>query len=174
MANVPLHFSARIVDGLSTEATTVSYLLVPDTATLTLLTTALYSWTTDLDAITDGNITHISMLITPALPGGLKTSTTSTTFVASRVEQTAVLNMGNTNNVRKFGQVVPAFSSSKISAGKVNLGDTAVAAFLTLLQAAVAGGTFVNQYNQALSALIDAIISFRKRRKQLQRTSFEV
>jgi hypothetical protein len=39
---------------------------------------------------------------------------------------------------------------------------------------AVTGSSFTNTASQALAALIDAILSFRKKRKQLSRTSFEV
>lgn len=174
MANVPMHFSARIIDGLGTEATTVAYLLAPDTNTIAGVITALDSWAGYLDAVTDGAITALSVKMTPALPGGLK-GATGATWQASRVEQTAVLNFGNNTTTRKFGEVIPAFSNSLISSGKVNLLAGAITNFIGYLQGTpVTGGSFTNTASQALAALIDAILSFRKRRKQLSRTSFEV
>src|SRR5579872_817764 len=169
MANIPLHFSATIRDGLGTEATTQAYLNVPDSTALSALVGDLGTWLTDLDAVTDGLIRGTRIEITPALPGGLKTST-GATFQASRVEQTAVLNFSATGTARKEGFSIPAVSNSAIVAGKVDLANTAIQALITLLS----GGLYTNPYNQALVALLDAILSFRKKRKQLQRSSFEV
>lgn len=169
MANVPLHFSATIRDGLGTEATTTAYLNPADTTTLAVLVGDLGTWLSDLDAVTDGLIRASRIEIVPALPGGLKTST-GATFAASRVEQTGVLNFSATGTSRKEGMVIPAISNSAIVAGKVDLTNAAITALITLLTS----GPYTNPYNQALVALLDAILSFRKKRKQLQRSSFEV
>lgn len=173
MANIPLHFSATVVDGLGTEASTVSYLLVPDTATLAQLATAIGTWATDVDAVTAGAITKLGIRVTPALPGGLKAAT-GATWAASRVEQTGVLNLSNTVSAHRFGQAIPAIADSVLVAGKIDLTNAAITALISLLTAAVAGGTYTNNAQQSLLALVDALISFRKRRKQLSRTSFEV
>lgn len=169
MANVPLHFSATIRDGLGTEATSRAYLNLSDTTTLAALVSDLGTWLADLDAVTDGLIRGTRIEITPALPGGLKTAT-GATFQASRVEQTAVLNFSATGTSRKEGMEIPAVSNAAISAGKLDLTNAAIAALITLLT----NGNFTNPYNQVLVALLDAILSFRKKRKQLQRSSFEV
>ena len=179
MASIPLHFSATIVDGLGTEASTLSYLTVPDSATLAQINVALGTWLSELDAVTDGAIVKTAIRITPGFativfPTALKAAT-GTAWLNSRVEQTGVLNFGNTVSNHRFGQVIPAIADSKLLAGKINLSDAAVALLLTLLSSGTpAGGNYTNNAQQVLSALIDAILAFRKRRKQLSRTSFEV
>jgi hypothetical protein len=169
MANVPLHFSATVRDGLGTEASTTAYLNPSDTTTLAGLVADLGTWLTDLDAVTDGLIRGTRIEITPALPGGLKTAT-GATFQASRVEQSAVLNFSATGTTRKDGMVIPAVSNAAIVAGKVDLTNAAITALIALLS----GGNYTNPYNQVLVGLLDAILTFRKKRKQLQRSSFEV
>lgn len=169
MTNVPLHFSATVVDGLSTEASTIAYGLYPDSTTIAELVTALNGWVTDVDACIDGAIIRNHIELTPGLVGGIK-APTGATFVASRVEQTAVLNFSNADSPHKFGQALPSVRSALLTNGKIDLGDTAMAALIALLTS----GAFTNTAQQALVALVDAIVAFRKRRKQLQRTSYEV
>jgi hypothetical protein len=169
MANIPLHFSARIVDGLGTEATTTAYLSPADTTTLADLVTSLGTWLTNVDAVTDGLIRDTRIEIKPGLPGGLKTAT-GATFQASRVEQTGTLNFSVAGSTRKDGVVIPAISNSAIVSGKLDLTNAAIQALITLLT----NGNYTNPYNQVIVGLLDAILSFRKKRKQLQRSSFEV
>jgi len=169
MANIPLNFSATVVDGLSTEASTLAYAEYADTTTLADVITDLNSWVADVDACIDGAIKANHIRITPAVLGTHK-SPTGATFVASRVEQTAVLNFANGTTSRKYGQALPSVRSDLLTAGKIDLTDAAISALITLLTS----GAFTNAAQQALTALVDAIIAFRKRRKQLSRTSFEI
>jgi hypothetical protein len=101
---------------------------------------------------------------------GTHKAPTGATFVASRVEQTGVLNFSNTATSRRYGQALPSIRSNLLTAGKIDLKDAALAALVALLTS----GPFTNAAQQVLAALVDAIIAFRKRRKQLQRTSFEL
>lgn len=169
MANVAAHYSLTIRDGLGVEASTVAYVVVPDTTTLAGIAAAAGTWALDVDATIDGAITGLRVELAPALPGGLKAAT-GATWAASRVEQTGVLNFKNATTKYRFGMPLPSIRSDVISTGKIDLTDTAIAALITLLTS----GAFSNTAQQALTALVDAIISFRKRRKQLQRSSFEV
>ena len=171
LANVTGHYSATIVDGLGTKAPAVAYFNLVDTTTLATLKTDLDAWATALDATTDGVIESVRINISPALTSGLGTmSDKGAAFTASRVEQTAVINFGNTVTPHKSGFAIPAIKAAAITAGKLVLTDTDVAALISLLD----GGSFTNQAAQVLSGVIDAILSFRKRRKQLSRTSFEL
>ena len=169
MADVPLNFSATVVDGLGTEASTLAYLNMADTTTLATLITDLAAWVAAVDATIDGAIISNHIRIVPPVTGTHK-SPTGPTFVASRVEQTAVLNFSNATTSRKYGQVLPSVRSDLLTAGKIDLTDTAIAALIALLTS----GAFTNAASQALAALVDAIIAFRKRRKQLSRTSFKL
>lgn len=171
MANVLLHFSATLVDGLGTKASSVAYLNLADTTTLATLITDLGDYASALDGATDAVIEGVRIEITPALPSGLGTAgDKGSAFTASRVEQTAVVNFGNATTPHKWGFAIPAVKAAALSAGKLVLTDTGIAALTTLLS----GGAYTNNAAQVLNSIIDAIVSFRKRRKQLSRTSFEV
>jgi hypothetical protein len=171
MPTVPLHFSATIVDGLGTKASAIAYLAPDDTATLATMRTDLDAWLAALDGVTDGVITGARIELTPQLPGGLGTMTSKgAAFTNSRVEQTAVINMKNATTSQKSGQAIPAFSDAAIAGGKVDLTNAAVGVIIALL----GGGTYTNAATQVLTGVVDAILAFRKRRKELQRSSFEV
>lgn len=173
MANIAGHFSASVVDGLGTEASTVAYFSVPEGTTLTALNAALDAWTIGVGSCLDAQVTKNSIRLTPGVTAGY-TAPTGATFAASRVEQTAVLNLSNSVSPHRFGLALPGVSDSVISNGKLVIASGVVNTLIGILTAAVAGGNYTNNAQQNLVALIDAIISFRKRRKQLSRTSFEV
>ena len=168
MATVQANFSATVVDGLGTEASTLAYVDYADTVTLAELITDLNTWVADVDACIDGAIKANHIRVTPLVIGTHKPAS-GATFVASRVEQTAVLNFSNGTTSKKYGQVLPSVRSDLLTTGKIDLTDTALQALIALLTS----GAFTNAAAQALVALIDAIVAFRKRRKQLQRTSID-
>jgi hypothetical protein len=85
-----------------------------------------------------------------------------------------VINFTNAINRHRWGEAIPSVADSKIVAGKFDLTDAAVAAFMALMTGALAGGTYTNPYLQALVGVKDAILSFREHRRQLQRSSFEL
>jgi hypothetical protein len=147
----------------------LAYASYVDTTTLATLVADLASWVADLDAVIDGAIIGNHIKINVPVTGTHKAAT-GATFVASRVEQTAVINFSNSVTPHKYGQVIPSVRSDLLTTGKIDLTDTAMAALIALLKS----GAFTNAAQQALVTVIDAIVSFRKRRKQLSRTSFEV
>lgn len=163
------HYSATIVDELGTEASTVAYIDVDPTTTLTALATAIGAWAADLDPVIGGQITGLRLVVAVPVPGGLKTTPDS----GSRVEQTAVLNFGAGTNPHRYGVAVPSISDGKIVAGKINILDTDVAALIDLLKTAATAIGFTNQAGQEFTRAVDAVLSFRKRRRQLARSSFE-
>lgn len=171
MANtVPATFSFTIVDELGTKATQLEYALVDPAITVTQLEGQYNTIGLALDNIIDGQILGGKIAIEQGVPSGAKTAVTA----GARVEQTAVLNFSATGTPLKFGEAVPSISSSKIVGGKLDLTDTDVMTFFGLL---VTSGLSVLDWTsnnrQNLAALLDAILSFRKRRKQLSRSSFE-
>lgn len=170
MANVPLHFTASLRDGLDTLAKITSYLLVPDSSGIAQVMTDLATWAAAVDACIDGAIVEVAARFSPSLPGGLK-GATGATWQASRVEQTSTINFSGTGSDRRWGQALPSLRNTAIASGKINLSDTAIVALVTLLTDPA--NHFTNSENQALEAAVDAIISFRQR-AQLPRTSFEV
>jgi len=164
------HFSATVLDELGTEASTVAYVNVDPATALSALATDAGAWAADLDPIIGGQITGLRLVVSVPLPGGLK----DTPDGGSRVEQTGVFNFGAGTNPRRYGVAVPSIADGKISAGKINILDTDVAAFIDLMKTAVTALGFTNSAGQEFTRAIDAVLSFRKRRRQLSRSSFEV
>ena len=168
------NFSLTLVDELGTEASDTFYASLDVTQPISALFTAWASLAQTVDAITDGVITkgHVDILMNPSAVSGpsLKTSPVA----GARVEQTGIFNMLNALNVRRYGQPVYSIASSKIVAGKIDLADTAIAAFITFLSALLTVAEWVTQNGQHITGFRDALISFRKKRRQLSRSSFEI
>lgn len=168
------NFSLTVVDELGTEAADTFYASLDVTQPISALTTAWNSLAQTIDAVTAGQITkgHVQILMNPAAVSGpsLKTSPVA----GSRVEQTGIFNFSNAVTTHRWGGIVPALNSTKIVSGKINLVDTAVAALITFLTTVLTVAQWVTNNQQQLTALRDALISFRKRRKQLSRSSIEI
>jgi len=149
------------------------YGLVDPTQSFNSVITTFDTWLADMDACTDGQIIAAGIHLSPSLPGGLKSSATS----ASRVEQTGVLNFSATGTTHRFGVAIPALSNSGtvISAGKIV--TTEAGPIDTLEDLLVGGGTaslqWTNDNSQALVALLDTLISFRKRGHKLSLETYE-
>lgn len=165
----PARLSVSVVDELGTEASTVAYLMVDPTQPLATLAAAAQQWATDLDAVISGKITKVSAILLPGLPAGLKAAPAA----GSRVEQTAVINFANAATGHRFGMAIPSIADSKIAAGRLNLGDAAVQALVVLLTTATGTQAYATPAQQLITTAVDAILSFRKRRKSLTRSSFE-
>lgn len=166
MANVNVRFSARVIDTLNTEASALAYINIVDTTTLATLTTDLNAWLAALDGVTDGVITHSSFSVVPTLDTALK----STLVAGAEVERTGVFNFTGTVSAKRWGMAVPAFAVSLISSGKIILATTNV----TTLTALVAATPYTNATGNFNTTFSDALLSFRKRRKQLSRSSAEI
>jgi hypothetical protein len=166
---VSARYSITLVDELGTEASDTYYALLDPTQTIQLAIDAWAALAAVVDPITGGQIIRGGITILP-VPAGLK----GAPVAGSRVEQTGVFNFLDSITTHRYGQALPSLRDSKIVAGKINLVDVAVAAFITFLTAVLAVAEWVNNHQQPLTALRDALISFRKRRKQLARSSFEL
>ncbi len=164
------NYSATVLDELGVTATSLAHVDVDPATTLAAVATAAGAWAADLDPIIGGQITGLRVTLNVPVPGGLKT----TPDAGSRVEQTGLFNFGVAANGRRYGVSVPSLSDGKIAGGKINILDTDVQAFIDLLKTAVTAIGFVNSAGQEFTRAIDAVLSFRKHRRQLTRSSFEV
>jgi len=170
MATLQGHMGLTIVDGLGTKANTDFYIALDDTKTLADAVSDAQALCAAVDATLDAKVESCRITV-QYQPSGMKANPTS----GSRVEQTGVINFSNDTTARKQGVVLPGLKSAAIVAGKLNLTDTAIQALITLLKANPAeSGTWANFAFQALVDVLDAILSFRKHRKSLSRTSYEV
>ena len=165
----PARFSATIVDELGTTASTVAYSMVDPLGSLAGLAASAQAWATALDGVTAGQITKLEAVLLPGVPAGIKAAPAA----GSRVEQTAVINFKDVVSGHRFGQAIPALSSARILAGKVNLADAAVQALVVLITTATGTQAYATPARQLITQAVDAFISFRKHRKQLTRSSFE-
>jgi len=164
-------FSYTVEDRFGTKTQTVMPAYVDGgAATLANLKTQWVTGGGDLDAIIDGIITggKVSIVLPP--DGGWATSPGSDSFT----ERTAVFNFKNPTTKYKYGIKVPSLDNDTLANGKIDLTNTAIEAFITLLTSTFTHGEYVNPGLYALTALTDAFLAARKYRKQLDRSTYEV
>lgn len=160
MADLEVQYRGQLVDGAMVNGIVVSYLALPDTATLAQTSSALGIWAAAVDGCIDGAFQGVSATIVPPLPGGLK-GATGATWMASRMGQTGIIDFSATGTSRRYGQALPSFSNAAIRNGQFDLTNAAVQALIALLLNPT--GFFTNQEQQSLEAALDALLSFRKR-----------
>jgi hypothetical protein len=166
----PTLFSYTVRDELGTEATAVVYANYDGSVETT--DGLVGEWLAlggQIDAVTGAQIIRgvIKLPVTPS--GSWKSAPAS----GSRVEQTGLLNFATSGSVRRNGFDFPGLKDSLISGGKIIVASGAVKALIDALVGAFTNGAFANAEGQNLTSPIDAVLSFRKRRKQLSRSSFE-
>lgn len=162
-------FSYRLRDELNIETTCLLYLFLDPATTVANLVAEYQATSLLLDAITGGVIQTGKITLDVDPDAGVK----GTAVAGSRVEQTGVFDFTNAVTSRLWGQAVPSLLNSKIVSGRINDADTDIVAWVTNLLSAVTTGHYTNNSFQHLAAVRDTFISFRKRRKQLSRESFE-
>lgn len=167
MATLEVQYRGTVVDGIDVHGELVSYLGLPDTATLAQTSSALGVWAAAMDGCIDGAFTSVSAVIVPSLPGGLKAAT-GTTWAASRISQTGIIDFSATGTSRRYGQALVSFSNAAITNGQFDLTNAAVQALISLLLNPT--GFFTNPDIQSLEAALDALLSFRKRPYTAQRS----
>jgi hypothetical protein len=160
MASLPVQFRGVILDGMVIPGGIISYLSLPDTATLAQMSSALGVWAAAVDGTIDGAFQQVFATLAPTLPGGLKAAT-GATWLASRISQTGVISFSATGTDRRYGQAIPTLSNTAIVAGQVNIADAGIAALIALLLNPT--GFFTNVQSESLVAALDALLSFRKR-----------
>jgi hypothetical protein len=169
MANLQGHIGLTVVDGLGTKATTEFYIVLDDSKTLADAVADAQALCAAVDATLDAKVESARVTVNYQ-PTGMKSVPTS----GSRVEQTGVINFSNDTTARKQAIVLPGLKNAAIVAGKMNLADTAIAALIAFIKSAGTSGTWANFAFQTLVDVLDAILSFRKHRKSLSRTSYEI
>jgi hypothetical protein len=170
MADLGVQYQGVVVDGLLTPGSVVSYLSMPDGTTLGQAVSGAAVWAAAIDGTIDGAFTQLQVTITPHLPDGLK-SATGTTWAASRIEQTGVIDFSATGTSRRWGFALPSLSNSVIRSGHIDLANAAIVALIDLLLNPT--DLFSNPQQQVLEAALDALISFRKR-AQLRKRSLDL
>jgi len=147
----------------------VVYALVDPTKTVTNLAADWETLAALIDDFIGGKITGGSARLILVTSGDEKSIPESD----SRVEQTAVFDFPDGTSGRLYGVAVPSLGSSFITAGAVDLGPP-VDAFVAAMTTPTANSQPTSNTYADLGALTDSFISFRKHRKQLTRSSYEL
>lgn len=170
--STPIQISARIRDAWGTETSTLIYGQMDSTEDLSAVDALAQSVLGALDGCTDGQIIGAHVTV-PILLTGVKTAATP----GSRVEQTGLLGFSATGTTRRFTLAIPSVANGIMDVDRITLTVGSPANILvTHLLNPVGNMTFngCNAHNQTLTDLVDASVSTRKKRRQLQRSSFEV
>ena len=167
--------SATVVDSWGTEASAPAYAFADSTQTLASIVTEAQAYVTALDGVTDGRITKMHIQIVPSLPTGLKTGAVAT---GAKVEQTGIVNFSTTGTSKRYGYAIPAVSDAQLTGDRIDatvfgVASTGMDALLALLTGVYTALYWCNEHSQQIIAVRDAIVSFRKKRRQLGRSSLE-
>ncbi len=172
MANVLTIASYTIQDSAGVKAPHAEFWLIPDTLTVATVMTWFLGVGETVDDITDGQIVRVSVEFRPDFSGaGYKTVPVAN----SSVEKTGLFNFSQGGSIYKSPLDIPAIATSVLtSGGTIDLTNADIIAFISNQTGAGIGGeTPSSKYANALIALIDALQTFRKHRRQLNRSTFE-
>jgi len=141
---------------------------VDDTKTVAQLLADLSTYSGDVSTLTQGVIVKESVLL--EVPTG-----NDPTTALGDIEKGALFNFSNASTTFKTGIYIPDVAPAILNgSGLINLSNTDVTNFITFITTAHTAITVVTKGLQALNALVDALLSFRKHRKPLSRKTMEV
>lgn len=173
MALVPVRVSATFVDEWGTEDSAPYFATANDTQTIAALGAEVQAWVTAMDNASDAMITAVRLTLFPTLPGGIKTAAGN----GSRVEQQGLLGFSVTGTSKRYSSRIPAIGNGGTVLAGNRIVLTAIDPVGLLIKLLTTVGTVLtwcNEHDQAIKVFIDALVAFHKKRKQLQRSSFEV
>lgn len=157
----------HIVDKYGIPGQTSVTVSIDDTTTVAQVLTDLSSFSNDLSTLTQGVGVKESVLI--EIPTGNDPST-----ALGDIEKGALLNFANATTTFKTGIYIPDVAPAILNgSGLIDLTNTDVQAFITFVTSVHTAITIVTKGLQALTALVDALLSFRKHRKPLSRKTTE-
>jgi hypothetical protein len=159
--------SATVVDTYGISATTDAFVTIDDTKTVAQLITDVGAWALLTQELSQGKLDQyrITVIGTPVSPPA----------AAGDVEKGALFNFNNASDPYAQGYWIPDVKPSVLNAsGLVDLSNTTVIDFVAFMTTAHTVITVVTKGVRALTTLKDALISFRKHRKSLERRTKEV
>lgn len=170
MARITGFVTTSVVDYLGDPSSFQTYFSADDTSTLAQVITDAIALQVKQDKVMDGQITNQEVKLTVPLDiGTIKTSPVNT----AEVERTGLINFSQSGIKYKYGLDIPTLARTIWDLGAAWLTNTDVKALIDLL---LAGGTvlvYTSKYLNDLVAAIDGVLTFRKHRKSLIRSSFE-
>jgi hypothetical protein len=170
MANtVPGTFSVRLLDAFGTVSAARQFALLDPTASINDVITAYTAWRTTLGNLTDSGQTAWRVSFDPSLSTD---AFASSPYPTARNEQTGLFSFV-TPSGRRSTSVIPGLTEDAMVNGKINLSYGNVATFLARAVLTGQPVVYASGHNELLTALHSTAVSYRKLRKQLQRSSFE-
>lgn len=167
--DIPFVASATLVDSWGIEASAPAYGLADGAQTLASVVAAANEYFAALDGASDAMIRRTRIEIVPALPTGVKTAAAA----GAKVEQTGLFNFDAAGTSKRYALAVPAISDGEMVGDRLTLGAGGIAVLIAVLTTVYTALVWCNDHSQEITKFVDALVSFRKKRKQLQRSSFE-
>ncbi len=166
MANYEGVLSDHIEDSYGIAGQTPVNVLIPDTATLAQIATDVAGFASAVGGVSQGRSTKVTLKLT--FPGTLGSP-------LGDIEKGGLFNFANATDIYATGVLIPDIAPGVLNAaGLIDLTNgniTALIAWLTTTHTVI---TVTTKGVRALTALIDALISFRKHRKPLERKTKEI
>jgi len=158
--------SARFVDAYGITATTDAFITIDDTKTIAQLMTDVETWKNDTQFLSQGDCNEFSVRIIEV---------PSPSSADGDIEKGGLFNFDNATDPYAQGYWIPDIAPDVLDAnGLIDLSNTHVTDWITFMTTAHTVITVVTKGVRALTALRDALISFRKHRKPLARKTKEV
>jgi hypothetical protein len=161
MANVQVKTSLSLQDYLGVRGAMQFNQTLADTTTLADLVTAAQTLETTMDAVTGAAIIEGRVTIIPALADGLKAA-----IAGDDLEKTLLINFAQTGLGNKYGIDIPGVRPTVLTSGVPNPSNAAVAALVALIE-----GNYTSAALNALTAVRDYAVTFRERRRGLNRVA---
>lgn len=159
--------SVRFLDAYGITGASTYNVTIDDTKTVAQLLTDVTALATATEALSQANEYKTQVTIV-ADPG------TTPIRGAGDIEKGALFNFSNATDAYLQGFLIPDVNPSILNgAGLVDIANVDVAAWITYLTTAHTVITVVTKGVRALSALVDALVNFRKHRKPLTRRTKE-
>lgn len=161
MANLEAKYSLSLQDYLGVRGSAQFVRNVVDTTTLATLATSLQTLETTVDAVTGAAIIGGRVTIQPALVGGLKTA-----IIGADLEKTMLINFAQLGLANKYGIDIPGIDPATLAAGRPDPTNAAIIALVALIE-----GNYTSAALNALTAVRDYALTFRERRRGLNRVA---
>lgn len=169
MANYLGTLSVEIVDAYGIPGQVLVNVQIPDSATVAQIATDAAAFVTDTNPLTQGIETKATLRL--EFPG----SGESLVDALGDIEKGALFNFDNATDIYATGVLVPDLDPGILTGtGLVDLTNSDVTTWITWLTTAHTAITVVTKGVRALTALRDALITFRKHRKPLSRKTKEI
>jgi hypothetical protein len=166
----PTIFSTTFIDDAGVTATAILYVDYDGAlTTVNDLLDAAVAWAALIDPLSDARAKSVTVAITQQDPAGVKAAPVAD----STVERTGLFSYSQIGSAYIYSQDIPAIADSLVSNGKIDLTAATVIAYVNRMQNQADAFPAQSKAGNAVNKLLHAVMSFRKRRKQRVKASFE-